>query len=386
MTIKSALMTTGYDVLDTNADGTPISDAARIFRQGAGHVRINAAANPGLVFDSNWNDWLAFLCGVQPGGGCTGVTPIHPSELNVPSIAFGALPGAQTVKRKVTNVSGSSATYTPSVSGMVGFDVEVAPMSLSLAAGETKEFSVTVTRTTATLNAYRGGQLTWSDGAGTSVRIPIVARPVALAAPAAVSSTDGAPISYSVTFGYTGPFTALPRGLVAPTIDAGTVTQDPDQTFDPADPAGTVAIPVVIPVGTTYARFALFDEDVAPGSDIDLYVYQGANLVGSSGVVHRPSRSISRSGSDRRADSAHGIRARRGVPAGSTPFALHSWSIPAVSVGNMTVSAPAAATLGSTGTIIVTPDPALPSGRWLGSVAYAGAAGIPAPTIVSVTK
>ena len=387
MMIKSALMTTGYDVLDTNADGTPISDAARIFRQGAGHVRINAAANPGLVFDSNWNDWLAFLCGVQPGGGCTGVTPIHPSELNVPSIAFGALPGAQTVKRKVTNVSGSSATYTPSVSGMVGFDVEVAPMSLSLAAGETKEFSVTVTRTTATLNAYRGGQLTWSDGAGTSVRIPIVARPVALAAPAAVSSTDGAPISYSVTFGYTGPFTALPRGLVAPTIDAGTVTQDPDQTFDPADPAGTVAIPVVIPVGTTYARFALFDEDVAPGSDIDLYVYQGANLVGSSGGGTSAEQVNFTFGAPTGAPIAltvfvHGW----GVPAGSTPFALHSWSIPAVSVGNMTVSAPAAATLGSTGTIIVTPDPALPSGRWLGSVAYAGAAGIPAPTIVSVTK
>src|SRR5690606_22272063 len=58
MMIKSALMTTATDVLDTG-----IGEATKIFRQGAGHVRINAAANPGLVFDSNWNDWLSFLCG-----------------------------------------------------------------------------------------------------------------------------------------------------------------------------------------------------------------------------------------------------------------------------------------------------------------------------------
>jgi subtilisin family serine protease len=48
MMIKSALMTTGYDVLD---GGTPApnTNPVLIFRQGAGHVAPNTAADPGLV-------------------------------------------------------------------------------------------------------------------------------------------------------------------------------------------------------------------------------------------------------------------------------------------------------------------------------------------------
>ena len=38
-----------------------------------------------------------------------------------------------------------------------------------------------------------------------------------------------------------------------------------------------------MPAGTTYARFSLFDADVDPGDDLDLYVYKGATLVGVSG-------------------------------------------------------------------------------------------------------
>ena len=89
---------------------------------------------------------------------------------------------------------------------MAGFTVTVSPSSLTLAKGQTKAFTVTFTRTTATLNAYTGGQLRWTGG-GYTARSPIVVRPVALAAPTQVSG------SYSVTFGYSGPFTATPRGL-----------------------------------------------------------------------------------------------------------------------------------------------------------------------------
>ena len=53
MAIKSALMTTAYDVLDG-----PNTNPLVIFRQGAGHVKPNSAADPGLVYDSGWNDWL----------------------------------------------------------------------------------------------------------------------------------------------------------------------------------------------------------------------------------------------------------------------------------------------------------------------------------------
>jgi hypothetical protein len=389
MAIKSALMTTGSDVLD---GGTPApnTNPILIFRQGAGHVQPTSAADPGLVFDSSWNDWLAFICNTQPQGlaaTCSSLWnagyPTDASDFNGASISIGDLAGTQTVTRTVRNVSGSTATFTASYTGMAGFDVSVSPSSLTLGNGTTGTFSVTFTRTTAALNAYTGGQLTWTDGAR-SVRVPMVVRPVALAAPASVTST-GDDISYDVTFGYTGDFTATGRGLAAALVTPGTVAQDPDQTFDPADSTGTVAIPVTIPAGTTYARYALFDADVAAGADLDLYVYQGSTLVGSS-TSGTSAEEVNFTFASPTAGPialtvyAHGW----GVPGGTTPFKLHEFYVPATGAGNMTVIGPASATLGDTGTITLSFDGLAPATRYLGTVAYGGAAGMPSPTIVRV--
>ena len=190
MMIKSALMTSGFDVLDAS-----ISDATRIFRQGAGHIKPNSAADPGLVYNSSLNDWLAFLCGTTNGvdpNTCSALVnagySLDPSDLNVASIAIGDLAGVQTVTRKATNVGTSAVTYTASTSGLTGITVSVSPNTLSLNPGQTGTFTVTFTRTTAPLNAYVGGQLTWSGG-GHTVRIPVVIRPVALAAPLEVTGS-----------------------------------------------------------------------------------------------------------------------------------------------------------------------------------------------------
>ena len=91
-----------------STDG-PNTNPLVIFRQGAGHVKPNCAADPGLVFDSGFNDWLNFICGTQPGSFCSAFTPIDPSNLNVASIAIGDMAGTQTVTRKVTNVGGAPA-------------------------------------------------------------------------------------------------------------------------------------------------------------------------------------------------------------------------------------------------------------------------------------
>lgn len=369
MAIKSALMTSAGDVLDG-----PNTNPLVIFRQGAGHVRPSNAVNPGLVFDSGFNDWLNFICGTQPGPFCSAYTPINPSNLNVASIAIGAMPGTQTVTRRVTNVSGAAATFTASTTGMAGFTVAVSPNTLTLAAGETKSFTVAVTRTTATLNAYAGGQLTWAS-ATKNVRIPMVVRPVALAAPASVSG------SYDVTFGYSGPFTATARGLVPSTVTAATVTQDPDSEFDPADTAGTLAYTVTVPAGTTHARFALFDADVAADSDIDLFVYRGTTLVGVSTA----------GGSTEEVNLVNPLAATYtvyvhgwGLPSGSSPFKLHTWLLGNTAAGNMTVTAPATAAIGATGAIGLAFGGLTPGSKYLGSVAYGGATGLPNPTIVRV--
>jgi len=179
MMIKSALMTSASDVLDG-----PNTDPAVIFSQGAGHVRPNRAADPGLVYNAGINDWLAFLCGTTTGVNpavCSGLSTsgysLDPSDLNVASIAIGNLLGSQTVTRKVTNVGLAAATYNVSVSGMTGFTVSVTPSSLTIGPGQTKSYAVTITRTTAPINAYTGGQLTWTDGTH-NVRIPMVVRPL----------------------------------------------------------------------------------------------------------------------------------------------------------------------------------------------------------------
>lgn len=378
MAIKSALMTSAGDILDG-----PNTNPLVIFRQGAGHVRPAQALDPGLVYDSNFTDWLRFLCGAQPGGGCTGVTPIDPSNLNQASIAIGDLAGTQTVKRRVSNVSGKPLSVTAAVSGLAGYSAVVTPSSLTLAPGETKEFEVAFTRTSATLNAYQGGYLTWTGG-GYSVRSPIVARPVALAAPATVNA-DPAGASYSVTFGYDGAFSAVPRGLVPASVTPGTVLQDPDQTFDPADPTGTVAIQVTIPAGSTYARFALFDADVSPGSDLDMFVYQGATLVGQS-ATGTSAEEVNFSFASPSANPialtvyVHGW----GAAGGSSPFRLHQWSLGTAAEGNMSVSAPVSATLGGTGTVSLSFSGLAPATKYLGSVAYSGDASATAPTIVRV--
>lgn len=180
MAVKSALMTTGRDVLDG-----PGSDPTVAFAQGAGHVVPNSAVDPGLVYDSGVDDWTAFLCATTKGvsqGACDAEAKkgksFDPSDLNTPSIAIGRLAGTQTVTRSVTNVGPNKATYRPSVTGLDGVTVKVTPNRLTLRPGETRSFTVKFTRTTAAMNTYVSGQLTWSD-AKHRVRIPMVARPVA---------------------------------------------------------------------------------------------------------------------------------------------------------------------------------------------------------------
>lgn len=370
MAIKSALMTTASDVLDG-----PNTNPLVIFRQGAGHVRPNNAADPGLVFDSGFDDWVGFLCGtaVNPAI-CTsnGIAVLDPSDLNTPSIAVGSLVGSRTITRRVTNVSDGTATYRPSIAGMAGFDVRFSPASITLARGQTKSFSVTFTRTTAALNTYSGGQLTLSGGTSNkardqhNVRVPVVLRPVALAAPAEVTG------SYNVRFGFTGPFTATPRGLVPASTTAAAVATN-----------AVVDTVVNIPAGTTLARFSLFDANVSAASDLDLEVYNAAGaLVGSSGGATANEEVTLAS------PPAGAYKVR--VIGFATPnnaavnFTLFSWALGNAAAGNMTVTAPATVTTGASGTIGLAFSNLVAGVKYLGSVVYGGDPAVPAPTIVRV--
>jgi hypothetical protein len=387
MAIKSALMTSATDTIDTASTCSQL----RAFCQGAGQVNPNGAASTGLVYNSGFTDWLAFLCGTTTGVSAATCTALKTagysfdaSDLNTASIAIGDLAGIQTITRKVTNVGTATATYNASVSGMAGFDVTVSPTSLTLTRGATATFTVTFTRGAAALSEYTGGQLTWTSGAKT-VRSPIVVRPVALAAPAQVSGTGGA-INYNVKFGYTGAFTATARGLVPATATAGHVNDDPGDSFTPGGP-GTTSFDTIIPAGTTYARWSTFNAYTDGSDDLDLYVYRlngdgtlGAQVGASGGGTADEEVNLRDPSAATYRVFVHGF-ATDGPDAN---FTLFNWVLGSAAAGNMSVTAPAAATLGASGTINLTFSGLTAGTKYLGSIAYSGIAGLPNPTIVRV--
>ncbi|HEY5436999.1 MAG TPA: S8 family serine peptidase, partial [Candidatus Limnocylindrales bacterium] len=382
MMIKSALMTSASDVLDGLN-----TDPAVIFSQGAGHVKPNSAADPGLVYNAGWNDWLAFLCGTTAAVGpstCTSLTTAgystDPSNYNGASIAIGSLAGVKTVTRKVTNVGGATATYTASYTGMDGFTVDIEPATLTLNPNQTKSFTVKFTRTTAELNTYTGGQLTWTGGTH-HARIPLVVKPVALAAPSEVSGT-GAAITYPVTFGYSGPFTADARGLIPAATFTGSVTTDPSGNFQPVASDFAKSFDVVVPAGTTYARFSLFNSTTSPASDLDLYVYRGTTLVGSSGGGSADEEVDLLDP----ADATYTVWVHGYATGNPSTFTLFAWALGSAAAGNMTVTAPPTATLGTTGAINLTFKDLTAGTKYLGSVVYGGSTGMPNPTIVRVDR
>jgi hypothetical protein len=137
---------------------------------------------------------------------------------------------------------------------------------------------------------------------------------------------------------------------------------------------------VTIAAGTTYARFSLFETDVTPGSDLDLYVYRGTTLVGVSGT----GTSNEEVDLVNPAAGAYTVYVHGFAVATTSPFKLYSWLLGSAAAGNMVVTAPTTATVGGTGTIGLTFNSLAAATKYLGSVAYSGAAGLPNPTIVRV--
>ncbi len=262
MAIKSAMMTTAYDPKAADGD-----DDTNRFNAGAGHVDPTRFLTPGLVYDSGPDDWLSFIEGTGEDLGIPGVEPIDPSNLNQASIAVGDLAGRQVVERQVTAVQ--PGIYRADID-VPGFEAEVTPSVLHFSRpGETKTFEVTLTRTDAPLEEYAHGTLTWSGG-DTTVRSPVVAKPVDVAAPDEVAGTGtSGEIEYDVMPGSSDDIDVTFRGLTPGEVTDGTLTPGA-----PADPEGNESSQVVefeVPEGTTTARFDLVAG--ADDADFDMLVF-----------------------------------------------------------------------------------------------------------------
>jgi subtilisin family serine protease len=292
--IKSALMTTGYN---TFPDAIASGDTRGIlpFGQGAGHVNPNGASDPGLVYDASLADYKRYMCGNGIASECAN-GPIAAYNLNMPSISVSNVLGSVVVNRSVTNVGGAEATYTSTIS-VPGYTAVVSPASLTIPAGETKPFTVTLTRNGAPLNTWMFGTLTWTDGSHV-VRSPVVARSGAPVVAPGLIKSDRASLSkvISVTTGFDGKMNTVYGGLKEIGRSAYNVTQAADGSVNTtaqiqaaclAAGPGVRVVPVTFPTGTVLAQFELFDRDTSSGNggdDLDLAVLNPAGtLVAYSG-------------------------------------------------------------------------------------------------------
>jgi subtilisin family serine protease len=358
------------------------------FGAGAGQVQPNKAVNPGLVYEAGFGDYLSFLKGQGLIG--NNVPAIDASDLNQPSLAVGDLAGVQTLHRRVTNVGGAAANYTANVVAPAGFLVNVTPAAFSIPAGGTQGYDVTITRTDAApLNTYRFGSLTWSDGPH-SVKSPIVVRPVAISAPAQLNLTGASgATSYEIRMGYNGTLAYAKRGLIPSQVFSGTVPDDPTSNFNTGNPAGNQGISthdIVVPAGTSVFRISMFDAETDGDDDIDLYLYRvnadsSLTLVGLSGSgtsaeqiqLANPTAATYRL-------FVHGWE----TDGPDANYSLHSWTLGTADAGNMTVTGPATATIGGTGTVNLSWTGLDAGKRYLGTILYQQGATTHATSIVRV--
>lgn len=259
--IKSAMMTTAYNTVDSN--GASVTDP---FAQGAGHVDPTKFFSPGLLYLNGLGDWLSFIEGAGYDVLDPDVLPIDPSNLNLASIAIGALTAPETITRTVTATQ--AGTFTAAVQELPGITTTVSPSTLTFgAAGESQSYTVTFARTDAALDTFTTGSLTWTSGS-TVVRSPIAIQPVTIVAPA---NAEGVGVSGStaitVTPGGTGEIPLTTTGLAR-----GILQADPTGAEANHSGAGVTGdsfeYTVVVPEGATYARFDL--DSIDDTADLDL--------------------------------------------------------------------------------------------------------------------
>ncbi len=393
MMIKSALMTTASRV-DNRGEAITgdTGGAAGAFDYGSGQVTPNEATDPGLVYDSGFVDWVRFLCGsgqLDPSGGtCAAFGSIDPSDLNTPNIAIGDLVGSKTITRTVTGV-GTTDKYTVHVDAPAGVSVSVSPTSLKVKKGKTATYQVTFTRTSAAARTFAFGSLEWRSNKHV-VHSQLAIRPLDLASPAQVSGTGtGGSTAITVHPGFSGTLTAAPAGLVPATVATQTLSGATGAGFPTTAPVAsshTLKTTVVVPAGTTLARFATFDSDVPAGTDLDVFVYRAgtATLVGqSAGATAQEQVDLANPAAGSYDVYVDLFATASGVT--SQAVSEFSWVLGSTPAGNLTASpASQSVTIGTPATVTATWSGLTAGVRYLGSIEFGNGSAPVGRTIVRV--
>ena len=353
--LKSALMTTAYQGV-VREDGT----SADPFDVGAGHIDPNRAIAPGLMYESDYRDYAAYLCGLHKPpftiNECAALTAAgfssSATDLNLPSIGLSQLITGDTVRRRVTNV-GPPATFTADVTPPANVDVFVDPASLTLTTGQSAEFTLRFVDRGTDLDAWFFGRLTWSDGGSRRVTSPISVQAVTLRAPPELFLTGASgSTKMPVAYGYTGAYAAGVHGLRKPFLDAngqvprGFVDNDPTNNFSFRFNNGVASHQLTVPPNQLYLRIALFNEFTDGADDLDLYLFycpnnQCVQVAQSGGMTSDEEIDLSLPQAGQYLVLVHGYETDDVAGGLGANYSLFTWSFGVNdAVGNLAVTAP----------------------------------------------
>ena len=376
--IKSALMTSARQDITSSAS---LSNASP-FDFGAGHIAPNDAFDPGLVYDITAAEYDAYVADMS------GLA----RTLNLPSVAISKLASTQTVTRRVTNASDEAGAYTVEISAPSGMSVDVVPSSLSLAAGASATFEVTVTYLSGPLDLWRFGSFTWRSDTH-DVYSPLAVKPTSIVAPEEITTFGGTgTLDFDVEFGYSGGYSPQVHGLNLPLIINGFVDNDPTKTFSFRTDSGVTRHIISVPADQLYARFALFDALTDGDDDLDMYVYYcgatGASCtkLGESGEptsqerfdVYRPAEGLY-------AVFVHGFETDEVAGGPGSNYQLLGWSIGITDdKGNMTATGPAFVSAGTSGTVTVNWSNLGANTIYLGGISHNTPQGLSSLTLITI--
>ncbi|KMT04812.1 hypothetical protein BVRB_7g169830 [Beta vulgaris subsp. vulgaris] len=187
--IMSAIKTTAYNIDST---GKEIIEASTLlpstpFVHGSGHIDPNKAVDPGLVYDLQISDYIAFLCTIgydtkrihvlfkEPAVvDCASQILSSPGNLNYPSFSVVFRGDTNKVKytRVVKNVGSSkNAVYKVNVKVPLNVHISVAPTTLAFTS-TVQTLSYDITFTSTSIGPPSFGSIEWTDGSH-HVRSPI---------------------------------------------------------------------------------------------------------------------------------------------------------------------------------------------------------------------
>ncbi|PON52148.1 Subtilase [Parasponia andersonii] len=158
------------------------------FEFGSGLVSPKRAIDPGLVFSTGYEDYIAFLCslpGMNPatiktalGESCKNLLT-HPANLNLPSITISALIGSRLVQRTVRNVQGKPETYLCAVLPPNGTTVSLNPPWFTIAPQGTQELDLQFNVTKA-MDDFSFGEIVLTGSLNHIIRIPLSVYPISV--------------------------------------------------------------------------------------------------------------------------------------------------------------------------------------------------------------